>query len=151
MIVILTIGAPGSGKSTWGEKFADSNKYIYLSSDRNRARVGRGEDDQQASAKAFELLKTELSSALKNNKNVVVDATFMSRKARRDFVNISRKYKAELKAVTFELPREIILQRNAKRASMGGRNVPDNIIDRMINNYERPQFPEFDEVIVIDK
>jgi predicted kinase len=150
-IAILTIGAPGSGKSTWGEKYAKDNDYVYLSSDRNRARVGTGETDQAASARAFALLKEEMGNALDNNKNVVVDATFMSKKARRDFVNIARGRGAYLKAVTFDLPREIILERNAKRASSGGRNVPEHVIDRMLGNYEKPESPEFDEVVIFDK
>lgn len=149
MTVIITIGAPGSGKSTWGEKFALDNGYTYLSSDRNRARVGRGEEDQQASAQAFALLKEEMGVALDNGENVVVDACFCSKKARRDFVNIARGRGAHLRAVTFELPSEIIVERNAKRAAAGGRNVPAFVIDRMLGNYERPEIPEFDEITTI--
>ena len=149
--VILTIGAPGSGKSTWGEKFAKENGFTYLSSDRNRARVGTGEDDQKASAAAFELLRKELGEALDRGENVVVDACFASKKSRRDFVNIARGRSAHLRAVTFEVDRATILERNAKRASEGGRDVPTWVIDRMLGNYEKPQHPEFDEVTIIKK
>lgn len=149
MTVVLTIGAPGSGKSTWGEKFAKDNGYTYLSSDRNRARVGKSEEDQQASARAFTLLKKEMGEALDRGENVVVDACFVSKKARRDFVNIARGHGAHLRAVTFEIDRKTILERNAKRAAAGGRDVPRFVIDRMLGNYEKPQSPEFDEVTVI--
>jgi predicted kinase len=147
--VVITIGAPGSGKSTWGEKFAKDNGYTYLSSDRNRARVGKGEDDQNASARAFALLKEEMGQALDRGENVVVDACFMAKKARRDFVNIARGRGAHLRAVTFEIDRPVILERNAKRAAGGGRDVPTWVIDRMLGNYEKPEVPEFDEVTVI--
>jgi predicted kinase len=151
MIAVLTIGAPGSGKSTWGEKFAKDNGYTYLSSDKNRARVGRGEDDQQASARAFALLKEEMGAALDSGENVVIDACFTSKKARRDFVNIARGRGAHLRAVTFELPREVIVERNSKRAASGGRNVPVFVIDRMLGNYQKPETPEFDEVTIFTK
>lgn len=150
MTVILTIGSPGSGKSTWGEKFAKDNGYTYLSSDRNRARVGTGEEDLKASARAFTLLKKEMGEALDRGENVVVDATFMYKKARRDFVNIGRSRGAHLRAVTFEIDRKTILERNAKRAASGGRNVPTFVIDQMLGKYEKPQSPEFDEVTVIN-
>ena len=147
--VILTIGAPSSGKSTWGEQFAKDNSYTYLSSDRNRARVGRGEDDQRASAAAFALLKEEMGAALDRGENVLVDACFTSKKARRDFVNIARGRGVKLKAVTFELNKKILLERNAKRASDGGRNVPEWVIQKMLNNYEQPTIGEFDEIMII--
>lgn len=146
MIVVLTIGAPGSGKSTWGEKFALDNGYTYLSSDRNRARVGRGEEDQQASYRAFNLLKKEMGEALDRGENVIVDACFMSRKARRDFVNIARGRGAYLRAVIFEVPIVTVLKRNAKRAASGGRNVPEFAIRKMASNYQRPEPTEFDEI-----
>jgi predicted kinase len=142
------IGAPGCGKSTWGEKYATEMGYTYLSSDRNRARCGTGEDDQKASARAFALLRLEMGVALDTGSSVVIDATFMSKKARKDFVTIARDHGVKLKAVSFELPRETILERNAKRASIGGRNVPEWVIDKMLGNYEAPVAPEFDEVII---
>jgi predicted kinase len=149
--VVIMIGAPGCGKSTWGEQYAKDNGFTYLSSDRNRARCGKGEDDQKASARAFALLRLEMSTALDNGENVLVDATFMSRKARKDFVNIGRAKNARIRAVSFELPREIIIERNAKRAAAGGRNVPTFVIDNMLKNYEAPQQPEFDDVVIINE
>lgn len=150
-IAILTIGPPGSGKSTWGEKFAQDNGYTYLSSDRNRARVGTGEDDQKASARAFALLRKEMDHALLKGQNVLVDACFVSKKSRHDFIVIARKHAAYLKAVTFELDRNVMLERNMKRAKNGGRNVPVFVIDRMLRNYVKPEPPEFDEVETITK
>ena len=90
-----------------------------------------------------------MESRLNNGENVVVDACFCSKKARKDFVNIAKKKLAHLRAITFELPREILLERNSKRADEGGRNVPVDVIDRMIGNYEKPQSPEFDEITTI--
>jgi predicted kinase len=146
---VLMIGPPGCGKSTWGEKYAKDNGFTYLSSDRNRARCGKSEDDQKASARAFALLKLEMTTALDNGENVLVDATFMSKKARKDFVDIARGSGAHLRAVSFELPRNVILERNASRAAKGGRNVPTFVIDKMLSNYEVPASPEFDEVLII--
>lgn len=149
--VIMLIGAPGSGKSTWGEKFANDNGYIYLSSDKNRARLGKGEDDQDVSARAFALLKEEMEKSLTNGENVILDATFMHHKARKDFIKISKKFDVYLRAVIFKLPREIIIERNALRAASGGRNVPEAIIDRMLYLYEEPTLIDFDEITTINE
>ena len=96
-----------------------------------------------------EVLKDEIIAL--GGENVVVDATFMSKKARRDFVNIARGRGAHLRAVVFDLPRALILERNSKRAKAGGRDVPQFVIDRMLGNYEKPESPEFDEVTFITK
>lgn len=92
-----------------------------------------------------------MAKSLSDGKNVVVDATFMHRKARKDFVKIARDANAYLQAVVFNIPKETILERNAKRAASGGRNVPIHVIDRMLTNYEKPEVPEFDEVTFINE
>jgi protein phosphatase len=143
---IIMIGVPGSGKSTFGENLALTNGYIYLSSDRNRARLGTGEEDQTASARAFALLKLEMNQALTEGKNVIIDACFVSQKSRKEFVEIAREKGARIKAISFELPREVVIERNALRATNGGRNVPLFVIDRMLGNYQAPTLEEFDEV-----
>jgi predicted kinase len=73
----------------------------------------------------------------------------MSIKARKEFVAIARLHNAHLRAVVFELLRETILSRNKKRADAGGRNVPEDVIDKMLDKYQRPDKPEFDEVTFI--
>ena len=145
------IGAPGSGKSTWAEKMSKEENYVYLSSDKNRSRLGTGEDDQKVSGRAFALLKEEMKQALDEGKDVILDACFMSKKSRRDFVITAKTKGAILKAVSFEISRETILERNKKRAENGGRNVPTFVIDRMLGNYQKPDSVEFDEVVIIDE
>ena len=144
--VIMTIGVPASGKSTWGEKYATDNGYTYLSSDRNRARLGTGEEDQKASARAFSLLKLELGEALGRGENVVVDACFNHKKARREIINIARGHGAQLRAVVFKVPREELLRRNQTRS----RVVPPFVIDRMLNMWEEPTTEEFDEITIVE-
>lgn len=146
MIAILTVGAPGSGKSTWGEKYAKDNRYVYLSSDKNRSKLGKGEDDQEVSAAAFALLKKEMGENLDRGLNVVVDATFMSKKSRKDFVNVARSRGATLIAAVFEVPRNDLIARNKKRGAKGGRDVPVWVIDRMLTNYETPTLSEFNDI-----
>lgn len=149
--VVLLCGAPGSGKSTFGKKFAEENNFVYLSSDTNRARLGKNEDDQSVSAKAFNLLKKEMNETLEQHKDVVVDATFMSRKARKDFVQIARNHDSLVRAIVFNLDKSVIVERNNKRGESGGRKVPEFIIDRMLSNYQEPTTEEFDEIIFMNK
>lgn len=150
--VILLVGGPGSGKSTWGKEFVNHNpKFVRLCPDEFRAKFGWGEGDQSVSAQAFAATRNGMEDALQNGKDVIIDATNMYRKTRKDFINIAKKHGATTIAVVFEAEKSILLERNVKRGAAGGRNVPEDVIDRMLGKYERPTEIEFDRVDFITK
>jgi predicted kinase len=145
--VYLCVGAPGSGKSTWSKLFVENNKNtIRVCPDEFRAKFGWGEGDQSVSAQAFEATRNALNTALGLGKNVIVDATNMYKKSRKDFITIAHMNKASVTAVIFEVDKLTLLDRNKKRGEMGGRNVPEDVIDRMLSKYDRPTVPEVDNV-----
>ena len=149
--VYLLVGAPGSGKTTYGKTLAEKPNTVRVCPDEFRAKFGTGEGDQSVSALAFSATKQGMSDALDAGKDVVVDATNMYKKSRKDFINIARGRGATITAVVFELSREALIERVAKRVSEGGRNVPDDVIDRMIARYERPDELELDKVEFVCK
>ena len=151
-IAILLVGAPGSGKSTWGQNYVLTRDVVRLCPDEFRAKLGWGEADQSVSAAAFVMTKTAMGNAIDAGKSVMIDATNMYRKSRKDFLNIARGRGAQTMAIVFEVSKEVLLDRNQKRGMMGGRNVPEDVIDRMLARYERPvQGDEFDIVQFITK
>ena len=148
----ILVGAPGAGKSTWSGAFlAKDPNMVRLCPDEFRAKFGTGEDDQSVSAQAFSATRYGMEAALKEGKSVIIDATFMYRKARKDFIKIAKAYNATTVAVVFEADKATLLERNAKRGASGGRNVPEDVIDRMLGRYERPNELEFDEVRFITR
>lgn len=152
MNVYILIGAPGSGKSTWGKKFEiDNPGIVRLCPDEFRAKFGWGEGDQSVSAQAFAATRDGMDAALAAGKSVIIDATSMHRKSRKDFLTIAKKYNTTKIAVVFEVTRETLIERNKKRGQDGGRIVPDDVIDRMLNNYEIPTHVDFDEIRFISK
>lgn len=151
--VILMVGCPGSGKSTWSKNAASvNNDIVRLCPDEYRAKLGEGEEDQSVSEQAFAAVKRDMAEALKNGISVLIDATLMYRKARKDFIHIAKQYEAKVIAVVFEVDEKTAIERNAKRASEGGRNVPTHIIQNMLSKYQRPSTEEgFDEIKFISK
>lgn len=148
----ITIGAPGCGKSTWATKFvAENPNTVLLCPDTFRAKFGWGEGDQSVSGKAFAEVKRLMGEALDEGKDVVIDATNMYRKTRRDFINIAHGRGASSHAVVFEATKELLLERNEKRGALGGRNVPEHVIDSMLSKYERPDDQEFCTVEFVTK
>lgn len=145
-ILVILIGAPGSGKSTWGQHFAKTRGYVRVCPDEYRAKLGWGEGDQSVSAAAFGMARSAIENALDAGKNVVFDATNMYKKTRKDFINIARRHGAKTMAVVFEVDKQTLLDRNKKRGIMGGRDVPEDVIDKMLSKYERPTNDEFDAI-----
>ena len=150
-IVMILIGAPGSGKSTWGKHFAETRGYAYVCPDEFRAKLGWGEGDQSVSAAAFGMAKGAIGNALDSGKSVVFDATNMYRKTRKDFINIARGRGAKTHAIVFEVDKPTLLDRNKKRGIMGGRDVSEEIIDNMLAKYQPPTNEEFDVIQYISK
>lgn len=152
LVVWITVGAPGSGKSTWSKVLLEGDPTIVrVCPDDNRRAIGGDSNNQAVSPQAFAMAKAQVRSALLHGKCVVFDATNMYRKARRDFINIGRAYGAKIVAVVFECTKETLLTRNQKRGSVGGRVVPEDIIDKMLSRYQQPDTTEFDEVMFVSK
>ena len=150
--VYVCCGAPGSGKSTWAKSLVEGDpRIVRVCPDDNRRIIGKGSHDQTVSYPAFCMAKDQMRKALGEGKCVIFDATNMYRKARKDFVNLARVYGAKVIAEVFECSKAVLIGRNTKRGSEGGRNVPEKVIDDMLARYQRPEVPEFDEVVFVSK
>lgn len=148
----ILIGAPGSGKSTWGQTLVRDNPTIVrLCPDEFRAKFGWGEGDQSVSAQAFSATRQGLRDALGDDKDVVIDACNMYRKARKEFLDIAKEFNATTIGVVFEADKQTLVARNQLRGSQGGRVVPDDVIERMLARYERPAEPEFSSIEFITR
>ena len=148
----ILIGAPGSGKSTWGlELVKDNPNVVRLCPDEFRAKFGWGEGDQSVSAQAFSATRQGMRDALTSGKDVVIDACSMYRKARKDFIGIAKEFNAKTIAVVFEADKPTLVARNQLRGNTGGRVVPEDVIDRMLARYERPNELEFNAIEFISK
>lgn len=142
---IFMVGAPASGKSTWGKSFAQKVGATYISSDELRAKLGKGEADQSINAQVFAIASQKFQRALSQGKHVVIDATNIDKDARKTFMKPAKEHRAYTIAVAFEVPREELIKRDAARA----RTVGPEVIDKFLNRYKRPVVgDEFDKVVI---
>ena len=146
-ILIMTIGVQCSGKSTWAKKFASDNpEVVYLSTDIIWLSIGPM-SDRSIAKKVYPILTKKVEVALQSKQSILIDATFIKKSWRKDFINIGRKYKARLIAHVFKADRDTLINRVQKRASEGGLNVPVEVIDKYIAQFQPPLPGEFDEII----
>lgn len=138
MMPFLTIcaGPPASGKSFWCQPYKQRNgACVVLSSDEVRGILGASESDQTVSSETFAFLETACEVLLRQGRDVVIDITGTTKRARRPFVNIGLKYGAHIRIVVFSVPLEVCKARNAARE----RKVPESVIERMFSQWENPQ------------
>jgi len=144
----ITVGLPGSGKSTYAKNFIKDKDIEYLSSDELRAKFGSGETDQTCTNQVFSHIKKTVDEFLKDGKNVLVDATSVNRKERSDYINTAKKYGAKVVAIVFKMDRQGLIDRNKKRGEQGGREVPTFVIDKMLAKFAEPLYDEGIDVII---
>lgn len=113
LALVVLIGPSGSGKSTFARKhFLPSE---VLSSDYCRGLVSDNENDQAASADAFDVLHYVAAKRLARGRLTVVDATNVQPEARSPLVALARKFHCLPVAIVLNLPEELCHERNRDR------------------------------------
>ena len=141
--IILAVGLPGSGKSTY---FARHGIHP-LSSDTLRLWLLDDETDQSFQGGVFQAVRYLLEMRLRRGRpRNYVDATNLSRKERRPYFRLARRYGCEVEAIFFDVPVEVCRRRNRQRK----RNVPEEAMDRMVRRLRPPTLEEgFAKVTVV--
>ncbi len=143
--LILLVGIPGSGKSTYAQNKTkyDSN-IVWLSSDAIRERLYGDASCQDNPGKVFEIMQKETVQALEKGFDVIYDATNITRKARAGILNIVPKY-VQKYCVVIWAPINICIERDKARE----RTVSKEVIDKMLKRFEAPFYDEgFDTIMV---
>lgn len=111
-MIVMVSGLPGSGKSYFAERLAKALDAEYLSSDRLRKELfsQRTYSDSEKSAVYVEMLK-KMKTAIAENRNVVLDATF-HKKSRRNLFSIHST--EQIHVIKVYADKEIIRERLRK-------------------------------------
>lgn len=137
MEVILFVGIPGSGKSSFFRKrFAETHAHV--SKDLMKSARDRGA--RQAKV---------VAAALAEGKSVVVDNTHCTREERAAPIAQAKAAGARVVGYFFDVPKDVALARNARRE--GKARVPEVAIHVFSARMKRPVREEgFDELYRVD-
>lgn len=141
--VVLAIGLPGSGKSSWFKR----HNITPLSSDTLRVMLFDDPTEQRYQDLIFSNLRSMLRARLIARRPLnYVDATNLTAHDRQGWIKLSKDYGYDVQAVFFDVPLEVCLERNQKR----DRVVPEDVMRRMAGKMKAPKFEEgFSKITVV--
>lgn len=162
-IMIMMVGLPASGKSTWVKSFLsnslkdirrnETKEFKIISTDDiieemaklegvldNNGNVDYNKAYYKFNGFSNKEMKRRLSDAISNRNNFIWDQTNMSEKIRRKRLKrVDEYYKI---SVIFSISDEELKRRSMVRLQETGKSIPDHIIESFASIYERPSKTE---------
>jgi predicted kinase len=144
--LIILVGLPASGKSTFAKEKLANEETIILSSDKLRKELLGDENCQTNNELVFSTLYARAKEHLLNGKNVVIDATNINIKDRRRTLSHFQGMNIKRIAMVFATPINVCYERDSKR----DRVVGIEIIDKFLHRFELPmKYEGFDNIEII--
>ena len=150
MRLIVSIGIPGSGKTTYMKQFATTQKLAYVNPDGIRLELTGDETDHSKDPLVWRTVYDRLAAGLQTG-GVILDSTLTTRRGRREIVRFAQKHGTQqITAYWFNVPLAVCMQRNERR----DRTVPYDILQKMHERLVQhpPSTDEgFDQIITISE
>jgi predicted kinase len=142
-IVVLAVGLPGSGKSSWFKR----HNITPLSSDVLRSMLFDDPAEQRFQDLVFSNLRSMLKARLIARRPTnYVDATNLTPHERNNWVKLAKDFGYEAQAVFFDVPLEVCIERHNRR----DRIVPEDVMRKMSAKLKAPTFEEgFAKITVV--
>ena len=142
-VVVLAIGLPGSGKSSWFKR----HNITALSTDLLRSLRFDDANEQRFQDLVFSNLRSMLKARLIARRPLsYVDATNLTPQERHSWIKLAKDFHYDVQAVYFDVPLDVCLERNQKRS----RVVGEDVVKRMSAKLKPPAFEEgFTKITVV--
>lgn len=155
--IIVFVGPPRAGKSTFRKKRFFSKDTVIISRDDTLMEFAQANNilgtysavwkklSDEDHKTIDQVLYSKYQSALKNNYDIVIDMTNLSKKSRRKWLSDSRLKTYNKESFVFIESLDTLLSRNTK-----DKFIPEDVIKGMMKRFSYPQYDEFDKITLIN-
>lgn len=155
--IVLMVGVPGSGKSTFINKLKEkTSDFVIASSDNILEDIAKekgityNEAFDRYIKQAGNMFKMVIKDSLNQGKNVIIDRTQVGVKARAEHLQHVPKEYSKV-AISFIIDENVLARRLDERAKLTGKVIPKFVIESMTSHYQAPSKREgFDYLIEIE-
>lgn len=136
---IMMVGISGSGKSSYAQEIPYTE---VVSSDAVRAELYGDESIQGDPRKVFNIVHSRVKALLREDKNVVYDATNLNAKRRAAFLRSLKNEGIKCRKWCYVVmtPWQICVARRSQ--GMGVRETPPDVVARQVRQFQLPQYGE---------
>ena len=147
-ILYVMIGIPGSGKTTYAKNIKDA---VVVSSDEIRYEITGSYSNMNYNSIVFNKMEKRIKKLLEEEKDVVYDATNITRWKRQHIVH-TLKYSSNIRVVFIFMNTrlKICLERNEQK---GERMTPENVLADMFLKLEKPSriYEQCDDLLIVNE
>lgn len=138
----MLIGPPASGKSTLAREMQIEYGYTVVSSDAIRKQLYGDESIQGNPKEVFDIVRKEIVQAMRDGKDVVYDATNMSRKDRRGILSNINTDTDKIAMIVWTSLFDCCIRDKDRQRTVG-----EDVINNMIGKFQYPYYDEgFDRI-----
>lgn len=111
-MIIIVIGLPGTGKTTFSKALAQAIKGLHLNTDIIRDQLNlRGQYDRETKQLIYSTMMERAAEAVQNDLHVILDGTFYKQQLRDDYLTFAEKYQVPLKWIELKATEAAIKER----------------------------------------
>lgn len=115
-MVVMIFGLPGSGKTYFAEKLAKRLNATHLNTDKIRKDLDKqGQYDEESKKLVYNEMAARMEECIKNDKNVIIDATFYKSSIRNKFIHKTEKHNANIFYIEMKASEKTIMKRLESR------------------------------------
>lgn len=150
--MIILVGFPATGKTTWRQKNRNNIDYVYsiddeiekMASDQG---VAYNQIFNDAVNTVTQSCQNDLHKAMQSGVDVTIDRTNLTAKSRKKYVELAKEYGYNVIALVFDPPAPSEWEK--RLLSRPGKDIPPDVLVKMIKDYEEPSKKEGFAVICV--